>query len=111
MPLDQSKLTMVREKGSGHYEARCPACAEMGQDKQGVHLKVYPDGKFACVVNAGPHGTAHRRRIFALAGLRSEPKPVRLKEPPKALVKSISIAALFQQKAPARDDRGESNPF
>ena len=66
MGLDRTKLEMVRELGNGGWQARCPACAEAGQDRKGEHLRVSPDGRFGCCVFAGDR--EHRRRIFALAG-------------------------------------------
>ncbi|MBI5386775.1 MAG: hypothetical protein HZA90_19055 [Verrucomicrobia bacterium] len=62
------KLGKVADLGDGAKQARCPACAEKGQDKKGEHLRIYPDGKFGCCVFSGDR--EHRRRIFALAGER-----------------------------------------
>jgi hypothetical protein len=67
MSLDLSKLEKVRDFGEGML-ARCPACAETGQDGRGEHLRIYPDGKFGCCVHPGD--SEHRKRIFALAGER-----------------------------------------
>jgi hypothetical protein len=53
--------------------ARCPACAEGGQDRRAAHLVIFPSGKFACA--AHPGDGEHRRRIFALAGLRRDRPP------------------------------------
>lgn len=50
--------------------ARCPACAETGDDKGGNHLTIFSDGRFACIQFQGADGAAHRRRIFALVGTR-----------------------------------------
>ena len=66
MSLDRSKLQMVRELGNGGWQARCPACAESGQDRKGEHLRISPEGKFGCCVFPGDR--EHRKRIFALAG-------------------------------------------
>lgn len=68
MSLDIHKLEKLRELGNGALQARCPACAEAGQDRTGEHLRIYPDGKFGCCVH--PKDGEHRRRIFALAGER-----------------------------------------
>ena len=73
--LDLNKLEKVRERG-GKTIARCPACAETGNDKKGEHLFIAADGKFGCVQFPGTDGEQHRTRIFALAGIRAE-KPVR----------------------------------
>lgn len=64
--LDLSRLEKVRHAG-GRITARCPACAETGADRKGNHLTIFPSGKFACAATAGD--SAHRRRIFALAGI------------------------------------------
>lgn len=69
MSLDVSKLEKVRDFAGGKL-ARCPACAEAGQDRTGEHLRIYPDGKFGCCVF--PKDREHRKRIFALAGLREQ---------------------------------------
>lgn len=47
---------------------QCPACVEIGRDKDGQHLAMFPDGKFACVAFPGVEGREHRRRIFVLLG-------------------------------------------
>jgi hypothetical protein len=70
MSLDVSKLEKVVELANGVKRARCPACAEAGQDRSGEHLRIYPDGKFGCCVFAGDH--EHRKRIFAFAGKRGQ---------------------------------------
>jgi hypothetical protein len=57
---------MVRDLSNGGWQARCPACAEAGQDRKGEHLRISPEGKFGCCVFAGD--PEHRKRIFALAG-------------------------------------------
>lgn len=68
MPLDLKKLENLVALGDGSAQARCPACAEQGQDKKGEHLRIYPDGRFGCCVFPGDR--EHRRRIFTLAGER-----------------------------------------
>lgn len=68
MSLDINKLEKVRELGGGSLQARCPACAEGGQDRSGNHLKIYADGRFGCCVHAKDR--EHRKRIFALAGVK-----------------------------------------
>lgn len=76
MSLDVNKLENVVELSNGAKRARCPACAEAGQDRTGEHLRIYPDGKFGCCVFAG--NREHRKRIFALAGIR-EQKAIRMR--------------------------------
>jgi hypothetical protein len=76
MSLDLNELEKVVELADGAKRARCPACAESGQDRKGEHLRIYPDGKFGCCVHAGDRD--HRKRIFALAGIR-ERQAIRVK--------------------------------
>lgn len=76
MSLDLNKLEKVVELADGAKRARCPACAESGQDRKGEHLRIYPDGRFGCCVHAGDR--EHRQRIFALAG-RRERQSIRVK--------------------------------
>jgi hypothetical protein len=64
--LDPALLERVRSR-AGKLVARCPACAEAGQDRSASHLVVFPSGKFACA--AHPGDGEHRRRIFTLAGV------------------------------------------
>jgi hypothetical protein len=66
MSLDRTKLEKIRELANGGLQARCPACAEAGQDRKGEHLRISPEGKFGCCVFPGD--SDHRSRIFALAG-------------------------------------------
>jgi hypothetical protein len=91
MSLDVAKLEKVRELAGGMVQARCPACAEGGADKTGEHLRIYPDGRFGCCVH--PKDGEHRKRIFALVGVR---KPgifsLRLKSPP-AMPAAASVKA------------------
>jgi hypothetical protein len=71
MSLDISKLENVRSRGE-KITARCPACAEAGQDLTRNHLFIQADGRFGCVVYPGdsPDASAHRKRIFSLCGNR-----------------------------------------
>jgi len=72
MPLDLTALEKVRH--SAHrITARCPACAEEGRDRTGNHLAIFPDGKYACAAHPGEGD--HRRRIFALKGVREDRPP------------------------------------
>lgn len=54
--------------------ARCPACAEIGQDRQGNHLILYDNGRFGCVKYQRTEGIEHRKRIFQLVG---EPQQIK----------------------------------
>ena len=67
MSLDIARLEKVRQVG-GKTIARCPACAEEGNDEKGEHLVIMPDGRFGCVAHPGAAGKSHRQRIFAMAG-------------------------------------------
>ena len=78
MSLDPSKLENLVTLADGAQRARCPACAEAGQDGKGEHLRIYPDGRFGCCVFV--RDREHRRRIFALAGDR-ESRGIELKAP------------------------------
>jgi hypothetical protein len=73
MSIDLSLLQNVRTSGNKTI-ARCPACAEMGQDKKGNHLVISEEGKFACVMFQGASGHEHRKRIFRLVGIKETPK-------------------------------------
>ena len=68
MSLNLEKLENVRKLAGGIVQARCPACAEGGNDRAGNHLRLQPDGRFGCCVH--PKDRNHRKRIFALAGVR-----------------------------------------
>jgi hypothetical protein len=69
--IDETKIEKVKRKGDGRIIARCPACAETGGDKSGNHLFIGTDGKFGCVLYPKEQGEDHRKRIFALAGIKS----------------------------------------
>lgn len=74
MPLIVDMLEKVKRSAGGTILARCPACSAAGLDKAGDHLKIFPSGKFACVVNPGKEGKAHRQEIFRIVG-RKESRP------------------------------------
>jgi len=74
--LDVKKLEKVVDLADGVKRARCPACAEKGQDKKGEHLRIAADGKFGCCVFPGDR--EHRKRIYALAGERG-PRGIRVR--------------------------------
>ncbi len=67
--LDPAKLTMISPRPDGSYNARCPACAELGRDATGKHLIVFPNGAFSCIIFRGHSGLdiTHRKRIVQLA--------------------------------------------
>lgn len=66
--LESSKLERVVRHPDGGAVARCPACAAEGGDTRGEHLRIFPNGRFACVVNPGASGGEHRKVIFKLVG-------------------------------------------
>ena len=66
---------MSKRLFSGVVIAQCPACAALGQDHDGNHLKVLADGRYCCVVFPGKDGKEHRREIFRLVGQRSNARP------------------------------------
>ncbi|HLD70030.1 MAG TPA: hypothetical protein VJA17_04615 [Candidatus Omnitrophota bacterium] len=71
MGLDLLKLEKVRHHGA-KVIARCPACAETGNDRKGEHLFIEPSGRFGCVVLPGNEGQKHRQRIFELTGIKEK---------------------------------------
>ena len=108
MSLDAAKLEKVREVAGGIVQARCPACAEGGHDRTGEHLRIYPDGRFGCCVH--PKDGEHRKRIWALAGVR-EPGTfsLRIKTPP-ALPEARSVKAALTggPNCPPKQPLGDS---
>ena len=87
MSLDLDRLEKPRLHG-GKLIAACPACREAGADRAGDHLFIADEGRgaFGCIVNPGPAGEAHRKRIFELVGGHDTPglpRPVRLTPAPK----------------------------
>ncbi len=76
--LDLSELEKARRLPGGIVQARCPACAEAGQDRKGEHLSIFPHARFGCGVAAGEK--EHLRRIFALAGIKT-PRSLLLRQP------------------------------
>ena len=84
MNLDISKLEHVHVRARGQKTiARCPACAETGNDRRGEHLVINEDGRFGCVLYPGksPDAKAHRKQIFALCG-DFNIKPLIVRQPP-----------------------------
>lgn len=97
MPLDIERLEKVRTSG-GRITARCPACAEAGGDRKGEHLYVAADGRFGCVLFPGKEGTAHRKRIWALAHRQENSTPgaiaARANRNPLAIGRSIKASLM-----------------
>jgi len=76
MSLNVDRLEKAVRLGNGGMKARCPACAETGNDRKGEHLRISSDGKFGCCVFPGDR--EHRKRIFALAG-DHRPKEIKVR--------------------------------
>jgi hypothetical protein len=97
MSLDLSKLESVKP-GRDKTTARCPACAEKGDDHSHDHLIIYPDGRFGCV--AHPKDGAHNKAIFRLVGVKDGnsaergPIPVPIRRPSYAQRKSRTLRTL-----------------
>ena len=83
-----------KKVGDG-WVGRCPACAEAGADRTGNHLRVWGDGRFACVINTGKEGAQHRRRIFALIGVKKQGSGNKVGytrlAPPKVFVPGLGV--------------------
>jgi putative DNA primase/helicase len=70
--IDLSKLEKPRIK-NGKTIARCPACAETGNDTKADHLFInMTTGVFGCCLYQGSDGDQHRKRIFELVGIADE---------------------------------------
>lgn len=91
MALDQGKLENLSTVHNGARQARCLACAEVGHDKKGDHLRIFDNGAFGCAAN--PRDREHQRRIWELAGDR-EKRPFKIKahEPSGRSSRSIKDA-------------------
>ncbi len=70
MAIDLSKLENIKRRGLTII-ARCPACAETGNDRKGEHLFIEQNGKFGCVIFSGIDGHKHRQKIFELVGIKT----------------------------------------
>ena len=91
MSLNLEKLEKVRKLADGGVQARCPACAEGGNDRTGEHLRIQADGRFGCCVH--PKDREHRKRIFALAGDRQR-QEIRVKVAAPQVAKIIQPEVL-----------------
>ena len=78
MTLDITKLENVNCQ-QDKILARCPACSEIGQDKKGEHLFIDEEGRFGCIVYPDETGKEHRKRIFALAGMKTAEQYITVK--------------------------------
>ncbi len=55
MSLNIEKLENVNHQDK-RIIARCPACAEYGNDNKGDHLSIDKEGRFCCAVYTGEFG-------------------------------------------------------
>lgn len=74
MNIDAAKLENVHAAGTKTL-ARCPACAEAGSDESGEHLVIQACGRWGCIKYPGLEGAPHRKRIFALVGVKEATAP------------------------------------
>ena len=99
--IDAEQLQNAKARGN-KIVARCPACAEAGNDKAGNHLIIYKDGRFGCVAFAGDK--AHRQRIAELVGdggkslprLQSVPQPARRGKPALPRLEKPTVGELVR---------------
>ncbi len=99
MGIDLLKLENSHKRGN-KIIARCPACAEIGQDKKGNHLFINEGGRFGCIVYQGSDGHDHRKRIFQLVG---EGEPIKI----AIDVKQVSQASQKQDVVLMKDVLGQ----
>jgi hypothetical protein len=109
MSLDTSRLENVIER-EGKTIARCPACAERGQDHSGDHLAIFPDGKFWCIADDTPE---HRSEIYRLVGIRGEPAergpiPIPIRRPECVLREPRTLRTYFSDFL-AHREQGEGD--
>ena len=91
MGLDLSRLEKVKRRGSSVI-ARCPACAENGNDRKGEHLLINDAGQFGCVLFPGQSGQQHRQRIFELVGIKeTSGKVFEIRKPPPLASRAMVI--------------------
>lgn len=64
--LDLSKLANLKPAPGGGHTAACPACREIGQDKDGTHLRIWRDNSFTCIIAKSDR--SHNATILKLAG-------------------------------------------
>jgi len=65
---DLSRLKKVKTVG-GKIISQCPACEELGADKKGNHLVVFPSEAYHCIINESKE---HLSRVSHLAGWDNE---------------------------------------
>ncbi len=94
MSLDTNRLQKLKAIGGGNFKAQCPACFEMGTDKAGNHLHIFPDGKFGCAVYQGDH--LHRQRIYVLCGNPEKAKNIPIRHIPREQT-YVNCSALLEE--------------
>jgi hypothetical protein len=104
MPLDAARYINPRTLGDGSVESGCPACAEAGGDHHHRHLRVWPDGKFACA--ARPGDREHRSRIWNLIGDHASAR-----RPPPAVLMRQTVEARWRAQARHRRSRVLERPW
>ena len=102
--LDESRLENIVRRGE-RIVCRCPACFEEGHDKSGNHLSVFASGAFACVQFPGEAGKDHRKRIFALVGIKDKKRGARRYETLEQAVASMELE--LKMRATRRDPYDE----
>lgn len=85
MSLADGKLACVRQR-NGRIIARCPACAEIGEDNHADNLRIWPSGAYKCIKY--PKGSLHNKRILKLAGAKPTKARPMIKTRPPTMVKS-----------------------
>jgi hypothetical protein len=68
--IDFSRLEKLRRLASGDVISACPACREIGKDREGDNFRVFSSGAFHCI--AFQNDKEHNSRIFALVGIKGE---------------------------------------
>jgi hypothetical protein len=65
--INLDKLENLSNKGDS-WIAACPGCRQEGRDKQGHHLKIWPNGAFHCIVD---DSKLHNQLILSLVGTQT----------------------------------------
>ncbi|RYD64120.1 MAG: hypothetical protein EOP84_33015, partial [Verrucomicrobiaceae bacterium] len=68
--IDLNRLKRLRRMANGDVISACPACQEIGKDTRADNLRIFTSGRFHCI--AYQDDREHRRRIFALVGVKGE---------------------------------------
>jgi hypothetical protein len=68
--IEFPRLEKLRRLASGDVISACPACREIGKDREGDNFRVFSSGAFHCI--AFQNDKEHNSRIFALVGIKGE---------------------------------------